>query len=75
MAQTMLCNRDEKCSRGTTQIPAILAGALLTPPALAGFSNYPMITEEAELTLMHKPSRRAQPLIFTRDPSQRFYNF
>jgi len=32
-----------------------------------------MITEEAGPALTHRPSHRAQPPVFTRDPSQRFF--
>ena len=40
-----------------------------------GLSDYPMVTEEAGLSLMQEPPHRAQPPVCTRDPSQRFYNF
>ena len=51
-----LCYRDEISSRGTTLVPAInkLADAFIDS-ALSGFSDYPMITEEAGLPLMQKP--------------------
>ena len=49
--------------RGTTFIPLDKFGATFIDSALSGFSDYPMITEEAGLSLTQEPPHQAHPSI------------
>jgi len=70
--------KDEKFdkSRGTTFVSfAKIAQDTFIDSALSGFSDYPMITEEAEPSLAQEPPHHAHPQLFARDMNQRFCNF